>query len=125
LSDGELTPAEFAHLRARLLDLYTFVTVLMLLGIAVQAGYILFFVGPLTSPGAQESFGLALALGFLMATVVVHLVDRMYRLWPLGRNVRAERPTILTDRDAVRALRWVVVLGAIGGGAYLIALLLV
>jgi hypothetical protein len=124
LSDVELTPAEFARLRARVLDLYTGVIVLMVLGIAVLAGYIVLFVGPLTSPGAQESFGLALALAFLMATLAVHLVDRMYRLWPLGRTVHPAPPGPVTDRDVARFFRWLVICAAAAGVAYLLGILI-
>jgi hypothetical protein len=124
LSSAELSSAEFARLRARVLDLYTAVIALMILGIVVLAGYIILVVGPLTSPGAQESFGLALALAFLMATVAVHLVDRMYRVWPLGRTVRPAPPGPITDRDLARALRWTVVVATAAAIAYLLGVLL-
>jgi hypothetical protein len=124
LSSSELTPAQFSRLREWVLDLYTGVIALMIVGIAILAGYIVLWVGPLTSPGAQESFGLALALAFLMATVAVHLVDRMYRVWPLGRTVHPTRPAPLNDRDAARFFRWLVVVAAAAAVAYLIGLLL-
>jgi hypothetical protein len=124
LSSAELTPAEFSRLRERVLDLYTGVIALMIVGIVILAGYIILWVGPLTSPGAQESFGLALALAFLMATLAVHLVDRMYRVWPMGRTVHPTQPPPLSERDAARFFRWLVVVGAGAAIAYLIALLL-
>jgi len=124
LSSAELTPVEFSRLRARVLDLYTSVIALMIVGIGVQVVYIVVWVGPLTSPGAQESFGLALALGFLMATVVVHLVDRMYRVWPLGRTVHPTPPGPVTDRDLARFFRWFVVVATATAIAYLLGILI-
>ena len=124
MSSAQLTPAEFARLRARVLDLYTAVIAVMVVGIAILAGYIILWVGPLTSPGAQESFGLALALGFLMATLAVHLVDRMYRVWPLGRTVHPTQPDPINDRDMARFFRWVVVVATAASVAYLIGLFL-
>jgi len=124
LSSAELTPVEFSRLRARVLDLYTSVIALMLVGIAVQVVYIVVWVGPLTSPGAQESFGLALARGCLMATVVVHLVDRMYRVWPLGRTVRPTPPGPVTDPDLARFFRWFVIVVTAAAVAYLLGILI-
>ncbi len=123
MSDPELPPEEFARLRARVLDLYTGVIALMIVGIAVLAGYILLFVGPLTSPGAQKSFGLALGLAFLMATLAVHLVDRMYRLWPLGRTVHPAQPAPISDQSLARFFRWMVVAAAVAAVAYLLGVL--
>jgi len=120
----ELTPAEFRHLRNRVLDLYTAVIALMILGIGVLVFYIVVWVGPLTSPGAQESFGLALALSFLMATVALHLVDRMYRVWPLGRTIHPTPPGPVTDRNLARFFRWAIVVAAAAGIAYLLGALI-
>jgi hypothetical protein len=124
LSSPELTSGEFHRLRERVLDTYTAVIALMIVGIAILAAYIVLAVGPLTSPGAQESFGLALALAFLMATVAVHLVDRMYRVWPLGRTVQPTPPGPVTDRDLARALRWTVVVATAAAVAYLLGVLI-
>ena len=124
MSSAELTPAEFSRLRARVLDMYSSVIALMIVGIAILAAYIVLWVGPLTNPGAQESFGLALALGFLMATVAVHLVDRMYRVWPLGRTVHPTPPGPVTDRDLARFLRWTVVVATAAAVAYLLGVLI-
>ncbi|MCI4373131.1 MAG: hypothetical protein L3K02_05765 [Thermoplasmata archaeon] len=124
MSSAELTPAEFARLRGRVLDVYTSVITLMLVGIAILVAYIVLWVGPLTSPGAQESFGLALALAFLMATLAVHLVDRMYRVWPLGRTVHPTDPGPVTDRDLARFFRWLVVLLTAAALAYLLGVLI-
>ena len=54
-----------AAVRERTLALYDAVTVLMLLGIAILIAYSI-RLGSLASPGAQESFGLAIALMALM-----------------------------------------------------------
>ncbi|MGA8276523.1 MAG: hypothetical protein WB789_05830 [Thermoplasmata archaeon] len=124
MSSAELTPVEFSRLRARVLDLYSGIIAIMIVGIAILAAYIILWVGPLTSPGAQESFGLALALAFLMATVAVHLVDRMYRVWPLGRTVHPTRPAPVNDRDVARFFRWAVVVATAAAVAYLLGVLL-
>jgi hypothetical protein len=121
---SELTPAEFRRLRNRVLDLYASVIALMLIGIGVLVVYITVLVGPLTSPGAQQSFGLALSLGFLMATVAVHLVDRMYRVWPLGRTIHPSPPGPVTDRSLARFFRWAIVVVAAASIAYLLGLLI-
>jgi hypothetical protein len=123
LSSAELSRADYLRLRNRVLDFYSATIVLMLVGIGVLVLYTVILVGPLTSPGAQESFGLALALAFLMATVVVHLVDRMYRLWPLGRTIHPSTPPPVSDRALVRFFRWAVVAAAAAAIAYLLALL--
>ena len=91
----------------------------MLFGIAVLIVYAI-ELGPLTSPGAQESFGLALSLMFLMGAVLFHVVDRTYRVWPLGRRVEPPAPGPVTNADVARVLRIVVVIAAGASIAYLI-----
>ncbi|HTS33284.1 MAG TPA: hypothetical protein VMI55_05025 [Thermoplasmata archaeon] len=120
-----MSPEEFHRLRERVLNLYTATIVLMLLGIGVLLVYTVVLVGPLTSPGAQESFGLALALGFLMAAVAGHLVDRMYRVWPLGRRIHPAPPGPVTPAAEVRFFQVVVVVCAAAGIAYLLGALIV
>ena len=115
--------AELAALQRRTLDLYGGVTVLMLLGIAVLIAYAI-SLGALTSPGAERSFGLALALMSLMGAVVFHLVDRSYRLWPLGRRIRPAVPSPVTTADWVRVLKVLVVVLAVAAIAYLVGGLL-
>jgi hypothetical protein len=124
LSSIELSPYEFARLRQRTLDLYTGVIVLMIVGIAVLVLYTVLWVGPLTSPGAQESFGLALALSFLMATVAVHLVDRMYRVWPLGRRIHPTPPPPVTDTTLARFFQILVIVATAAALAYLLGTLI-
>ncbi len=91
MSSDDPASGEFRRLRRKVLDLYDAVTFLMLLGIGVLIVYAI-QLGSLVSPGAQESFGLAVALMFLMAALMVHLVDRTYRVWPLGRRFRPTPP---------------------------------
>jgi len=50
----------------------------MLVGIAGLVAYVV-RLGPLTSPGAETSFGFALSLMSLMAAALFHVVDRTYR----------------------------------------------
>jgi hypothetical protein len=111
--------AEVRRLQNRLLDLYTAVTVLMLLGIAVLVVYS-FELGPLTSPGAEQSFGYALALMFLMGAVVFHLIDKTYRVWPLGRRYRPAWPGYVTVESEVRFFKIVIVVAAAAAIAYVL-----
>ena len=110
---------ELAELQQRTLDLYGAVTVLMLLGIALLVAYAI-RLGPLTSPGAEQSFGLAVSLMALMGAVIFHLVDRSYRVWPLGRRVRPSPPTLITLQSWVRFLKILIVVIAVAGIAYII-----
>jgi hypothetical protein len=95
--------AELRAIRRRVLNLYDTVTFLMLLGIALLVVYAI-QIGPLTSPGAQQSFGYALALMFLMAALIVHIVDRTYRVWPLGRRFAPSAPGPVSVRSQARFL---------------------
>lgn len=116
-SDAER--ATLLQLRRRILDLYDAVTVLMLLGILVLIVYSI-RLGPLTTPGAEQSFGYALALMFLMSAVIVHLVDRTYRVWPLGRRIVPTPPGPVTVDAEVRFLKIVIVVAAAASIAYLL-----
>jgi uncharacterized membrane protein (DUF485 family) len=116
---SEPTPAEVRRLRNRLLDIYTVVVLLMLVGIGVLIVYA-FRLGSLTSPGAQQSFGYALGLMFLMAAVVFHLVDRMYRVWPFGRRIRPAWPGYVTVEGEVRFFKVVIVVAAAAAIAYVL-----
>ncbi len=101
------------------LDLYAAINLLMLLGIAVLVYYVL-RLGPLTSPGAQESFGLAIAMMALMGAVLFHVADRTYRSWPLGRKFLPSRPGPVTAAGQARFLKVLVVVAAAAALAYLI-----
>jgi hypothetical protein len=124
LSEVALSPEQFHRLRQRVLDLYAATILLMLVGIGVIILYSIVVVGPLTSPGAQESFGLGLALAFLMAAVAGHLVDRMYRVWPLGRRIHPTPPGTITPASEIRFFQVLVVVIAAGAIAYLIGALI-
>ncbi len=117
------TAAEFERVRARSLSLSFAATVLMLLGIAVLGLYI-YRLGPLVGPGVEESFGLAVAMMFLMGAMLAHLVDRAYRSWPLGRRFRPSAPGPVTDAGFVVALEVLVLVIAGGSIAYVVATLL-
>lgn len=95
MSDGP--PDEvIAVLQRRQLRLYTAVAVLMIIGILGLVGYSI-LLGPLTGPGVEQSFGLALAAMFLMSGVLAHVVDRIYRAWPFGRRFAPAALPPLTD----------------------------
>jgi hypothetical protein len=115
--------AELLRVQERTLSLYAAIVVLMLLGIAVLAAYAI-RIGPLTSPGAQASFGYALALMSLMAAVVFHVVDRTYRVWPFGRHFRPSPPGPITVQAQVRFLQVLTVVLAAAAIAYVIGGLL-
>jgi hypothetical protein len=113
-----------AQVRSRTLGLYSAVTLLMLLGIAVLVVYAI-RLGPLTSPGTQTSFGYALALMALMGAVLFHVLDRTYRSWPLGRKVSPTDPGPVTIEAQVLSVKVLVLVLAAGAIAYLLAGLLV
>jgi len=113
------SPAEVRRLRNRLLDTYTAVTLLMLLGIVVLIVYAI-RLGPLTSPGAEQSFGYAVALMFVMGAVIFHVVDRTYRVWPLGRRIRPTFPGYVTVESEIRFFKILVVVAAGAAIAYVL-----
>jgi hypothetical protein len=110
--------------RRRTLDVYAAITLIMLFGIAVLVAYAV-RLGPLTSPGTERSFGLALALMALMGAVIFHLADRTYRVWPLGRRVRPTPPGPVTVQGWIRFLKILIVAIAVAGVAYIVAELVV
>jgi hypothetical protein len=110
--------------RSRALTLYAAAAFVLLIGIAVLAAYAI-LLGPLTSPGAQASFGYALGLMSLMAAGLFHIADRTYRTWPLGRRVSPRAPGRVTDASQVLFLRVLIVVLAGAAIAYLVAGLLV
>ncbi len=120
MSSEDAALVEYRRLRRRVIDLYDTVTVLMLIGIGVLIVYCI-RLGSLTSPGAQQSFGYAVALMFLMAALVVHLVDRTYRVWPLGRRFQPTPPGPVTARAQARFLMIVIFAAAVAAGAYIVA----
>jgi len=112
-------PPDLERLRARILAIYDTVTVLMLLGIAVLIVYAI-QLGPLTSPGAEQSFGYAVSLMFLMAALIFHLVDRTYRAWPLGRRVVPGNPGPVTLAAQTRFVKILIVAIAAAAIAYIL-----
>ncbi len=108
--------------QARVLAYYRAIAVLMLVVIAVMIVYAI-RLGPLVGPGVEESFGLSVALMFLAAGMLVHLVDRTYRVWPEGRRVRAPVPAMVTDRGLALAIKVLIVVAVGAGIAYVIATL--
>jgi hypothetical protein len=111
------------RLAERTLSLYTATVVIMLLGIGLLVAYSI-KLGPLIGPGVEESFGIALALMLLMSAVIADIVDRTYRVWPLGRRVRPSLPRPVTESGIARFLRVVVLVGAGLALAYVVAGLL-
>ena len=118
-----LGTADVARIRDRTLSLYYATAVLMLAGIGILTAYIV-RLGNLTGPGIEQSFGFAVALMFLMSAMMIHLVDRMYRVWPLGRRVQSAPPGPITDRSWSLFLAVCVLVAAGGGIAYVIGGLL-
>jgi hypothetical protein len=115
---------EVARIRERTLAFYYAAAILMLFGLGVLTVYVL-RLGNLTGPGVEQSFGLAVALMFLMSALMIHLVDRMYRLWPLGRRVQSPDPGPVTDENWATFLAVAVLVAAGAAIAYIIGGLLV
>jgi hypothetical protein len=112
--------ADLRAIRQRTLNLYDAVTLLMLLGIAIMIAYAI-HLGPLASPGAQESFGFAIALMALMGALLFHVVDRTYRTWPLGRRFSPTPPGPVTLQSQVRFVKALVFALTVAAIAYVLA----
>ncbi len=123
MSDAENAEVTRRTLQAREVRLYAVVSGLMVAGIVGLIAYGV-RLGALTGPGVQSSFGLALALALLMAAVLIHLVDRLYRAYPFGRHLHPEAPPKVTDHDLAVALRIGVVIAAAGAVAYILGSLI-
>lgn len=120
---SEPDAATFARLQDRTLALYYAAVVLMLLGIGVLAVYS-YRLGPIVGPGVEQSFGYAVALMFIMGALTIHIVDRMYRVWPLGRRFRPTPPGAVTDRAWSIVVAVLVLVIAGGAIAYILGGLL-
>jgi hypothetical protein len=107
----EIPPAELMRLRERVLNYYAAVVIVCLIGIGILVAYGI-SLGTLVGPGVEESFGLAVAGMFLFGALLVHVVDRAYREWPLGRRIHPVQPGLLGTPAIVRALVAIVVLAA-------------
>jgi hypothetical protein len=115
-----LSPKQLQKLRSRVLSYYFTIVVICFIAIGILVGYCI-SLGTLVGPGVEESLGLALALLFMLAALLVHTVDRAYREWPLGRSIHVATPRVLTDVDVAFALRVVVIAGVAAGIAYILA----
>lgn len=121
-SSGALPADAVTRVRHRVLNLYAAVTLLMLGAIALLVVYSI-RLGPLVGPGVENSFGFAVALLFLCAALIVHVVDRTYRVWPEGRGVRPAFPGFITDRGLVNGVKVLILVAASAAVAYVLATL--
>jgi hypothetical protein len=124
LSSAPALPADFlTREQHRVLNLYATITILMLAVIALLIAYSI-RLGPLVGPGIEQSFGIAVALLFLCGALIAHVIDRVYREWPFGRNVRPAFPGFITDRGLANGLKILVFVCAAAAIAYVIATVL-
>jgi hypothetical protein len=124
LSSATAQPVDFVtKSQHRVLNLYAAVLILMLLAVALLVAYCI-RLGPLVGPGVESSFGLACALLFLCAALLVHIVDRTYRVWPEGRGVRPMFPGFVTERGLANLVKILIIVAAGAAIAYVIATLL-
>lgn len=126
---ANLSPAQFLEIRNRALRFYGAVVGLVLVGIAVLATYAISvgmgFMGPgLGSPGGQQSFGFAVALSLMFGALLFHVIDRLYRAWPLGRHVTPTAPRPLTIESQILLVKVIVVVAAAAGIGWILAGLL-
>lgn len=124
MSSAPALPADFVtREQHQVLNLYAAIMILMLAVIALLIVYSI-RLGPLVGPGVEQSFGFAVALLFLSGALVAHVIDRVYREWPFGRNLRATFPGFITDRGLANGLKILVVVGAAVAIAYVLATVL-
>jgi hypothetical protein len=120
---AEAIEAHRADAARTVLKLYRAITVLLLLGVAGLFVYVV-RLGPLIGTGAESSFGLAVAVMFVMGALLAHIADVTYRSWPLGRRYRPAVPPAATAKEAASWVSWLIVLAAVAGAAYVLAQLL-
>jgi hypothetical protein len=111
--------ANYRRARGQTLTLYIATMILLLLGVGILALYS-YQLGPLVGPGVESSFGLAVALMFLMGALMAHLVDRMYRAWPMGRRFHPTPPGPVTDLSWANLLAVIILVAAGGAIAYIL-----
>ncbi|MCI4331723.1 MAG: hypothetical protein L3K19_07770 [Thermoplasmata archaeon] len=104
---------EWARAREQTLTLYFAVVLLLLLGVGILTAYTI-QLGPIIGPGVESSFGYAVGLLFLIGALLAHIIDRAYRLYPLGRKVSTHPPGPVTDQSIAN---FVIVLVLVLGGA--------
>ena len=119
----DVSPPELARLQNETLNVYFAVVVICIVAIGILVAYVL-ALGPLVGPGVESSLGYALALLFLLAALLVHVVDRSYREWPLGRRFHPSPPNVVTPARMVYVLRICVVAAVAFAIAYILATLL-
>jgi hypothetical protein len=115
--------ANFQAIRTEELTVYIVVMLLMIAGISVLLAYAI-SLGSLVGPGVEQSFGIAVALMFLMSAVVFHILDKTYRGWPLGRKVHPTPPGPVTEKSQLLFVKWLIVAIAAAGIIYLFGSLL-
>lgn len=119
---SELSPemlAELRRLQHRVLTLYAWTAGVSLVAIFLLGAYAI-HLGPLIGPGVESSFGLAVALMMLFAALVVHLIDRVYREWPLGRKFEPTWAVPVTDAAIATFLKALVFAAAVGAVGYIL-----
>lgn len=104
---------------SRVIGLYLASVLLGLVVIGLLVGYVI-RLGPLTGPGVESSFGLALAGLLLTGALLFHIADRVYRVWPLGRRFAPSDPGHVREEGYALALRVIVVVAAAGAIAYVL-----
>ena len=117
LPSGSL--AELRRLQRRVLTLYSWAAGLSLVAIFLLGAYAI-RLGALVGPGVESSFGIAVALMMLFGALVVHLVDRVYREWPLGRKFEPTWAVPVSDAMIATFLRSLVFAAAAGAVAYVL-----
>lgn len=118
-----MSEADVRRVAERVLNLYLAVVAISIVGILALVAYSI-KLGPLTGPGVEESFGLALALMFLFSALLLHVLDRTYRVWPLGRRVAPEFPGPVSEAGYALFLKVIVVAAAGIGIAYVLGTLI-
>ena len=119
---SELPPAQLTELRRlqrRVLNLYSWAAGFSLVAIFLLGAYAI-HLGPLVGPGVESSLGLAVALMMLFSALVVNLVDRVYREWPLGRKFEPTWSAPVTDADIATFLKALIFAAAAGAVGYIL-----
>lgn len=124
MSSSAALPADFVtRAEHRVLNVYAAIMLLMLVVIGLLIVYAI-RLGPLLGPGVEESFGLAVALLFLCGALVVHVVDRVYRVWPMGRSIPTMFPGFITARGMANLVKVLIIVCAAAAVAYVLATLI-
>jgi hypothetical protein len=119
----DVVELEWARARDQTLLLYFATVILLLIGIVAMTAYAI-TLGPIVGPGIESSFGYAVSLLFLMGALLAHIIDRAYRVYPLGRKVPTSPPGPVTDQGIATFIKVVVLVGAGAGIAYILGSLI-